>query len=177
MPNWRPVTLKQAKHQVGLPNDVREFDDQLNRLILTAQETVEKDQSRVSQAGTFDWKLDCFPMYGEIRLPYRNVTGPVTVSYTDTSGDPQTFTDFTFSASRVYPVIAPNNTIWPTAQAGTLDVVTITFDAGWDSVDLVPSEMIETMLAIISSLFSGCDVENFGPAYQALSNRQVATYL
>jgi hypothetical protein len=170
------VTLKQAKHQVRLSPDQKEFDDELNRLIATAQATIEQEQDRIGQLGTFVWEFDQFPSC-PIRLPYRNAALPVSVEYTDTSGDPQTFTDFTPALDRVYPELVPNNQAWPVAQVGFANSVKITFDAGYATLADVEADFQQAILSIVSSLFSGCEADNFGAAYQSLSNRQLATYI
>ena len=177
LPTWNPVTLEMAKQQLQLPAESVAWDDQLVRLIRAAQQTIEDEQDRIGQLGTFEWKLDAFPVLCPIRLPYRNTVEPVSVAYNDSNGDAQSFTDFTFKGDAVYPVLVPNATTWPTAQVGYANSVTINFDAGYSAACDVPEDFQQAILAIVQSLWSGCDQENFGPAYQALAARQVATYL
>ena len=146
---WTAVTLREARHQLRLPQDERGFDNELARLIRTAQQTIEDEQDRIVTFGTFEWKLDHFPAGRSLRLPIRNAIETVSVAYTDTEGNPQAFTDFIFAGERVYPEIITNNVVFPTTQFGFAEVVTVTFDAGYPSAAEVPPDLKQAILAVM----------------------------
>ena len=177
LPTWNAVSLREARHQVRLSQDQNQFDNELSRLIQVAEQTIQDEQDRVVQLGTFEWRLDGFPNRRVIRLPTRNAIAPVAIDYTDTAGNAQSFTDFTFAADRVYPQLITNNVVFPETRFGFAETVVITFDAGYAAASDVPADLKQAILAILDSLFKNCADANFGPAYQALAGRQVATYL
>ena len=177
LPTWNAITLREVRHQLRLPQENNQFDNELSRLIQVAERTIQDEQDRVVQLGTFDWTLDGFPHPRVLRLPTRNAVDPVSIAYIDTAGDPQAFTDFTFAGDRVYPQLVTNNVVFPETRFGYAETVVITFDAGSTAAAEVPADLQQAILAIVDSLFNNCGDENFGKAYQALANRQIATYL
>ena len=191
-PTWEPVTVRQARHQVRLPETVLIHDDQFKDLIQAARQTVEDDSGFIACDGEFTWQQDCFPAERWLRLPIRNTRTIEKIEYIDSDGVSQEWdaNEYSLSAKRVVPMIVLQpNFNWPTV-GNFPDPITITFRAGYGlELDqrtraFVPQWMRQACLAMVAKLWvdsglcDGSDMNSgFGGIYDALRLRQVASYL
>lgn len=140
-----PVTLAEAKAQLRL--DTTDFDDYIEDfLIPAAREWCENYLNSTIVASTERTEtLDAFPAW-EIDLPDGPVTSVTTISYVDTDGNNQTFTDFILSKDRITPSYGNE---WP-ATRDQIGAVTITYEAGRSTV---PVSIKQAILILITDLF------------------------
>jgi len=162
-PPVEPVTLAEARNHcrlvaTGSP-DTHPDDDFLTRVIAAARQHAERWTRRTFVETEFTWSFDSFPN-GRLVLPRDPVLSITSIAYTDTSGNPQTFSDYTTQFTESESVIVPNyGSDWPTAR-GHLGDVTVTFKAGYapetsptDYRANVPASIKSAILLLVGHLY------------------------
>lgn len=140
-PTGLPLTLGEAKAQVGLPQGVTQADEQLTDCIRSAWEQWEADTHVVLLTSTWAETWDCWPEL--IELGNRPVASISSVQYVDSTGSTQTLSasNYTFDANRIKPAVfwKPNVTL-PALDTTTTAVnqVTVTYVAGYGAAGDVP---------------------------------------
>lgn len=134
-----PVTLLEAKAQVGVHASETAYDDQINGYIAAATSLLDGPNGRLGKAimpQTWDLSLDEFS--DAIEIPLGPVTAVGSVKYFDTEGDQQTLdaayytTDL--SSNRQWVVLNTDYS-WPDILDG-VNAVTVRFTAGMSDNDL-----------------------------------------
>lgn len=136
------VSLTEIKNQLRITTDA---DNASLRLFnASVRQTVEDFLGQTLVTSTWEYKLDSFS--SEIRLPMGPIQSIATISYIDTDGNPQTFTDFQFDKrGRLKPAYDFD---WPDTRA-QFDAVTITYIAGRVHAGDVPEQIKHAMLLLI----------------------------
>lgn len=177
-PTAYPVTLAEAKLQLGIGASENGFDALVNTLIAAATANAEAFTGLRIMPQTVKLVLPAFPdkkkpvdlVTSEIetqvkREPVDLIAAPVksitTVAYTDQDNAGQTLTGggtnywpMGLDQQSIYPFIVPERVQgWPNTLKGKPDAVQITMIAGYDSADDVPVDIKVAILMRVSSLF------------------------
>lgn len=146
-PTEEPITLAEAKHQLGIATAITYHDDELGRLVKAARKDAEEKTHRQSLTAVWELKLDRFPPgSGRINIPLPPLAWDTEndyVKYYDTAGDEQTL------STDVYKVLAGEpgqlalkyGQFWPSTYTEA-EVVTVRFTAGYaaTAAELADSE-------------------------------------
>lgn len=143
-----PVTLAEAKAQCRI--DGGDEDALINGLIAAATDYVEQYTGRAIMAQTWKLTLDAFS--DAIVLPKGPVQSVTSVQYYDTDGVERTATNYTLDNSSDPAWIVRNAMYsWPTTQSA-VNVVNITFVAGYS---VVPPSLKHAILLLIGDWYRG----------------------
>lgn len=140
-PKVLPLSLAQAKRHLGLSSD--DHDTDLESLIRAAANELIKRSGIALTKTTFAYSIPCWP--GEaIELPYPPLVSIATVNYRDFDGVVQELVASKYQLEQ--PTNQPAritravNEVWPSVQAGRIDGVVVTYDAGTDDLEQIPPE-------------------------------------
>ena len=124
-----PISLDDVRNQLRIVAGQSD-DDALEQFIVAIRHKVETFLGRTLITSIWQLKLDCFESL--IELPMAPVSSVDSISYVDSNGDSQEFTDFQFDRSgRLMPSF---NSVWPETRK-QFDAVTITYTAGDEQVN------------------------------------------
>lgn len=173
-PSFEPVTVAQAKAQLGIAASNTDHDTVLTALIKQARERFEHESNYIVATGTFTIKTDDLGE-DEIEIPLRPVTSITSITYVDTSGNTQTFSGSKYSLSNsgsMPEIVLGYNESWP-AIRGHEDDVTITFVAGHATTDAVPERIRQAIICQVKHDFEvTLDTDTRGSfGFQALTNQ------
>jgi uncharacterized phiE125 gp8 family phage protein len=134
-PSFEPISLQEAKRQLGIPDAVDQHDVDVADLITFAREQVERDAMLVVATGTFTTKRTEWGHGDYFDLPssLRPVTAIGSIVYVNTSGSSTTWSssEYTLETSTYYPVVRLNyGYSWP-ALRGDINGITVTATAGY----------------------------------------------
>lgn len=149
------VTRDEAKTFLRLL-DNNELDTEIDRLIRSATEQVERDSRRVVMTQTWQRHLDGFPRQQiELRrVPVQSVThikyitGGVLTPLSAALYE----TDLYLEPSRIQPVYGQ---VWPTTDCA-INAVQVEFIAGYTSAAVVPNYLKSVILAVVKMNYRGC---------------------
>lgn len=149
------VTREEAKTFLRLiDND--ELDPEIDRLIRSATEQVERDSRRVVMTQTWQRHLDEFPCRQlELRrVPVQSVTHIkyITGGVLTTLSAALYETDLYSEPSRIQPVYGQ---VWPTTDCA-INAVQVEFIAGYASAAVVPNYLKSVILAVVKMNYRGC---------------------
>lgn len=155
-----PVTLAEVKRQLRLQGagfDSTDFDLELQEHIRAATEEVEDGEwvSLVTQ--TRIAKLDWFP--DEIRLPRTPVQSVSSITYVDFEGTTQTLSSSLYTvdtAKKPARIVPAYNQTWPQTRQH-IQVVTVTYVAGFGAASAVPKKFKDAIKLIVQQKFEGHD--------------------
>lgn len=140
------ISLTEVKNQLRIGTSTADHDA-FCLFIAAVRHRTEQYLGKTLITSTWEYKLDKFPD-DEICLPMAPIQSVTTVAYTDTDGNPQTFTDFQVDKQgRLKPAYGFS---WPSTR-GELDAVTITYIAGETSAGEVPEDIKLAMLLEIGA--------------------------
>jgi uncharacterized phiE125 gp8 family phage protein len=150
-----PITLADAKDFLRV--DHSDEDDIITSAIGAAVDYCEAELGLALMDQTVTVKLDGFPAEDYIRLPMSNLLSVVSVSYTDQSGDSQTYTDYTADTFNTPGRIVNNLLVWPQTK-DVANSVTIVYRAGFKEyntgmVDPVPRGVRQAMMMLITHYY------------------------
>lgn len=158
-PTDYPVTLEEAKAQVGLDNHDSAFDALLVGLIAGATASAQEYTGARFMSQVVKLQLECFPAYDRrIDLGVYPVATVDAVTYTDEAGTVQPLeaggVDFWASVAggQLYPWLGPSDH-WPDTLPGKPDAVEITMTVGFASADAVPADIKTAILLRVGELF------------------------
>jgi uncharacterized phiE125 gp8 family phage protein len=159
-----PVTLKEAKYQCRVPEDVGYHDEALRAKIIAARKQVERDAGLVCYTGSFTWKLTQFPYRDWLEFPstLRPVTAIGSITYVASDGDTDTWdsSNYTLDSSPIMPLIRlVYGESWPTVR-GDINGITVTATAGYTTVLAIPQTVKQ---AVLLALHIGWLFENEQP--------------
>jgi len=148
-PAVEPVTLSEAKQQIGIPATNTNSDAIINQCLLGARQFVEDWLGRSAIETEWREAFDKFPSeFRPMRSPLISVTS---ITYTDTDGDSQTVA----AADYVVDVYADPGRItraygvaWPTPKA-QINTVLLTYKAGYGTA---PSDVPKTLKQVVLML-------------------------
>lgn len=153
-PAEEPITLAEAKAHLRVT-----FDDDnsyITDLIIAARQWFEEQTYQQVITATWDLLLDEFPTGDDpIRIPRAPLASVTSVSYTDTAGDPQTWSsdDYKVSATRQPGIIRPAyGEVYPIARAEA-DSVTVRFVAGYGAASAVPDLIKAAIKLIVGQMY------------------------
>jgi uncharacterized phiE125 gp8 family phage protein len=154
-PEYLPLTLDEAKAYLRVQHASE--DSTITDCIRAATSYCEEELDLAIMEQQITLKMDAFPV-GAIKLPRTNLLSVTSVSYIDTNGDSQAFTDFTvddFSS----PARIVANEAWPDAKSIT-NAVTIVYQAGFKSdqsgsaaENPAPGAVMQAMRLLITHYF------------------------
>lgn len=145
------VTLDEAKahlRELTTDNDAYIYD-----LIVAAHKKIQEEYDLGINVEVWDMYMDKFPA-GEINIWVWPITS-VVVNYTDTAGVTQTVssTNYTTDLAGKPIRIKPNNSYsWPEVK-DVANAVQIRFTTGFTSPDIVPGDIKQAILLIITDWF------------------------
>lgn len=178
-PASEPITLDEAKVQIGIANGITYHDRYIENLITAARQKVEIDTGRAMINQTWDFVFDCFPLgLDAIYLPKAPLSSVTHVKYYDTSNVQQTM------ATTVYKTLTTREPgeirlkyqqAWPFlySEAGVIEV---RFVAGYGTTATsVPAGLRQAMLMLMGHWFNNREATITGTiqaanefAYEAL---------
>lgn len=154
-PSVEPVDLELAKSHLRIETDIE--DELIRMYVASARRWVEELTKRALVNRTIDYTFDYFPYPdGTVHLPMGKVQSITSVSYYDTDGNVQTFTDYQSDlSSDEGGKIAPSPDFeWPEVETFRLGGVTIRYDAGFGSTGYdVPESLRTAVLYRLSDLY------------------------
>lgn len=140
------LSLTEIKNQLRIASSTADHDS-FCHYISAVRHRTETFLGKTLITSTWEYKIDNWS--DVICLPMGPVQSITSISYTDTAGDPQTFTDFQFDASgRLKPAYGFS---WPGVRE-ILDGITITYVAGFTDAGKVQEDIKQAMLLWIGSL-------------------------
>ena len=162
-PTVEPVSIEQARAQIGLDSADTSMDTLLISLITVAREYVEKKTGRTMITGAWTGYLDGF-FENEILIWKLPITEITSVKYYDVDNVIKTLTvnqdyyiDIKSEPARIYPAYGKS---WP-ATFQKPNAVEIAFKAGYADADSVPKSLVAAMLLIIGHLEANRGDEGF----------------
>jgi uncharacterized phiE125 gp8 family phage protein len=148
-PESEPVTLLQAKQQVGVSASDTSNDAVFTRLIATERGYVEKYCGIKIVTQTLTLKCDSFCDF--VRVPIGPVQSVSSVAYVDVDGVDQTLATSVYEARAdgfETSIVLKFGQSWPTIQRGSR--ITLVLVAGFAAV---PSELVSAILLRVSGKF------------------------
>lgn len=159
------VTLDQAK--AFLRYDDESEDATIALVLSAAQDWVERHTGHALTQREFTQGVKTF--CGPISLDWWPVFGPVTISYVDTDGEPQTINDARLiDVMRPASVYAASGAQWPMVDYGGQHAVTYT--AGYATPDDVPAGLLLAMLVHAGMTDEQRGGDTSAAAWEALYN-------
>ena len=161
-PVLEPLTLEEAKKHLRLEPEFTDDDDYVRGLLAAVKDWAEGETSKALLTQTLKLRLDRFPYGRRIYLPrppLQTVTG---ITYLDTNNVLQTLGTalYQVNGARVTPdqhapcgyILPAYGAWWPTTYPVT-EAVSITYVAGWLSVEAVPQRIKQAMLLMLGDLY------------------------
>lgn len=150
-----PVSRTDAK--LYLRVDTSAEDAIVDDCIQAAVDYCEKELGLALMDQEITLKLDAFPSGRVIYLPMSNLLSVTSVSYTDSAGSPQSFTDYTADTYSTPGRIVNNTDTWP-ETADVANAVTIVYRAGFKAYETgltnpIPTAIRQAMLMLITHWF------------------------
>ncbi|NIO42238.1 MAG: hypothetical protein GTO41_20040 [Burkholderiales bacterium] len=162
------VTLADAKLQQRIDQSAE--DSLITDWINAATAWVENitDYSLLTQ--TWKQSVDREPAGGTrpIYLARKPLISVTSIDYTDTEGNPQTFTDFQADDQSETPRVAPDvGEVWPSVQVGKLGGLSITYQAGFGPDETtVPIDFKNAILLLVGHFYRNREAVTSGPSNQ-----------
>lgn len=150
-PTSEPVTLIEAKAHLRV--DIDTDDDLITALIQAAREEFENQADRTLFVTTWRLYLEHWPRYDYIDLPRAKPLVSVTsLTYTDENDVVNTFdsSNYVVDVNR-WPgrLRLRENANWPTPELAESSPITITYTAGYASVDNIPQRYKQAILLLV----------------------------
>lgn len=159
-PLQEPVCVDEVKNFLRI--DHNDDDTMLAAFITTARKWVEDYCYRALFTQTRTLKRDYFPSCDVINVARAPLASVTSIVYTDSNGDSQTLStaNYQVDTSSTPPRIGlKDGYSWPTTKTNTFNTVTITYVAGWTTVDAIPTAIKEAIKRIVRGLFEGCSMD------------------
>ena len=153
---FEPVSIDEARYQCNLGGNTA-HDPILLNLIQASRETVERDAGIVCATGTYTFKRTDFP-YDEdwFELPsIRPITAVGSITYVATDGTTTTWSSSNYALDlyTVCPIVKlAYSQVWPVVR-GDINGIAISVTAGYTSAALVPAQVKQACLLLISHWF------------------------
>lgn len=153
-PAMEPVSLEEAKTHLRV--DVSDDDALIENLISASRRTFEQINRRTLYTTTWRLKLDGWPRQSYITLPRPPLASVTSISVKDQEGAATTWNASNYiveserTPGRVYLAYGqswPDQTLYPTGA------ITVTYVAGWATVDAIPAEYKAAILLLLGHLY------------------------
>jgi uncharacterized phiE125 gp8 family phage protein len=158
-PTEEPITLAEAKHQLGIATAITYHDDELGRLIKAARKDAEEKTHRQILTATWELNLERFPAgSGRIYLPLPPLQSVTSVKYYDTDGDQQTVAETVYkvlTGPEPGEVALKQGQVWPTDLYDEAEPITIRFVAGYADTAAELADTEELLKAGLLLLIEG----------------------
>lgn len=163
-PTSEPLTLKEAKLELGIASGQTAHDERVTSLIKQAREQFEYDTGFVAINTTFTHTIRCFET--DIELTHRNPSSITSIKYYDGSDVQQTVSTDVYSIDVARRLVRlKHNQDWPTPN-DRWDAVEIKYVAGAGTVSTdVPERWREAMLLQLHLFDGEDDTENWRASY------------
>jgi uncharacterized phiE125 gp8 family phage protein len=139
------ISLTEVKSHLRIASSTADHDS-FRLFIAAIRHKTETYLGKTLITSTWEYKLDSFS--DEICLPMGPIQSISSIAYTDTDGNPQTFTDFQFDKSgRLKPAVGFS---WPGTRE-QYDAVTITYIAGELTAGDVQEDIKHAMLLLVGA--------------------------
>ena len=170
-PTQEPVTVPDVREQCSLLGN--DWDNFLADKIKEVRTVVEKRINRQLLTATWTLSLDYFPAV--IELEIMPVSAVSKIEYVDLDGTTQTLSAANYQSdvvsddqpARISPAYGLS---WPDVRSDTFNAVTVTFTAGYSSVDEVPASTKQLIKLLVAHWFNHreattTDIVNMVPAF------------
>jgi uncharacterized phiE125 gp8 family phage protein len=149
-----PISLADAKKQLGIAESNESHDQDVLRMIATARREVEKDAMLVTATGTYTVKRTEWTNSYWLELPssLRPVTSLTSIVYTATDGTATTWSSAQYSLDThsITPMVKlVYGYSWPTVR-GDINGITITAVAGYANPAAIPADVVHALKLNIS---------------------------
>lgn len=156
-PTEEPITLAEAKDHVRLTASDTSQDTKLGMLIKAATRFCELWMNRRCCTQTWKLRLDNWPCYPYIELPYSKLVSVTSVVYKASDGTSTTMpsTDYVMDKYREPGIIqlAPTVRTWPTIQLNSIAGIEIQYVCGYGAAGAVPEEVKNGILMLLEHMF------------------------
>lgn len=143
-PTEEPVTLSEIKTHLRISGC--DDDLALKQYLKSAREEAENHIDETLMESTWEYRLDEFP--DEICLPMGPIQSISSISYVDTDGATQTFSDYQFNREgKLKPAYGEE---WPETR-DQYDAVTITYVAGESDADRIQDDIKQAIKLMVGS--------------------------
>lgn len=151
-PAAEPITTAEAKKQLNVSHS--DDDTYIDTLIAGARRWAETFTSRAFVTQTWEWRLDAFPGGAwPFRVPYPPLASVTSIEYLDVDGASQTLSTDVYETdgnSQPGRIALKYNQSWPSVRGGNvIDVVTVTFVAGYGDLTTVPDEIKHALKLLV----------------------------
>lgn len=165
----------EAKRQVYVADDDTTYDDELTRIIQAAREQWEHDTDSAVLTQTLKMYSSGFGV-GDFPLYKKPIQSVSSVKYFDPSGVEQTLSTSVYSLDAGKQTIRLKiNQAWPTVEISRWDAVSVTYIAGYTSLQAVPAIVKQALLLLVTYYFFANRGDNDRPndqrAYEMLVRR------
>ena len=155
-PATEPITTAEAKTHLRI--DTSDDDTYIDTLVAAARRWAETFTERAFVTQTWVWKLDAFPNNGDpFRVPYPPLSSVTSITYLDVDGDSQTLETSVHEvdiATQPGRIALKWDQVWPIVRSGNvIDVVTMTFVAGYGDASDVPDEIKHAIKIVTAHLY------------------------
>ena len=154
-PDDYPVEWETAKDHLNL-NDETERN-YVEHLIEAATGIAETVTNRALMTQTWTLYQDAVPPGSELILPYPPLQSVTSIKYKDVDGNEQTFSAAEYDVDTVSEpgriALVESTSGWPSVQSSTINVFYVEYDAGYTSIDKVPSEIKHAILMMVAHLY------------------------
>lgn len=151
-PDNEPISRGEAKEHLAIAAGSTSHDVYVDGLIAAARWHFERMTNRQLVSAQWELTLDDLPSgTGELLLPVDPVQSVVSVTYVDSDGATQTFSDYALNTLRTPARLKPTyNNVWPGVRSDP-DAVTIVFHAGYETV---PADAKHALKLLIGHWFA-----------------------
>lgn len=148
------TAISRTDAKLYLRVDTATEDAIIDDLILAATEYCERELGLALMDQEITLKLDTFPEGRVIYLPMTSLLSVTSVSYEDSAGATQSFTDFTADTYQTPGRIVNNTDTWPETE-DVANAVTIVYRAGFKAYETglanpIPVGIRQAMLMLIT---------------------------
>lgn len=151
-PAAEPLTLAQAKQHLKV--EYSEEDDVIRSLLTAAREQAEHRMGRSIMPCTWCLTLPGFPSERTIGLPWPEILEVTAVTYYNEAGVQQTWPASNYFLANAERLLCLENGLsWPACQTRP-DAVSITYQAGWENADHVPSSVTAWIKLALADMFA-----------------------
>lgn len=165
-PTSRIVTRDVVKKHCRIELDEDYENELLDSYVVAATDLIQSRCDLTFLQTTYDWALSGFPPCHQaaIYIPKGPLVSITSISYTDTAGSSQTFTDFETGAGEPSIIWPSYDFIWPQARPQRQSVV-IRYVAGFADVDSVPQMAKQAVLLTVGHWFRNRELSTEKPMH------------
>ena len=161
VPSTEPITLSEAKNYLKVEDSYTDDDTLITAIITSVRQYIETYLSTALITQTIEEKWDYFEVRDyQLRQNFNLGVNPVqsvtSITYIDTDGDSQTWSDSEYVVDTYRPVARiglKNGYTWPSIQ-DEINALTVTYVAGYgNSGSSVPGNILQAMRYLIATYY------------------------